>query len=182
MKRVVNAMQDETTRIHKEIESLRQMTTAQLKEKYREVFGEESRSNHKQFLFRRIAWRIQANAWGGLSERARRRALEIANDADLRIRAPKNFLKEEPDKRRTAEACIPPTADPRLPLPGARLVRRFRGKDVIVHVRPDGGFECNGRIYKSLSRAVTEATGTRWDGFAFYGLGHRPGRERGERE
>ena len=44
--------------------------------KYREVFGEETRSNHKQFLFRRIAWRIQANAWGGLSERARRRALE----------------------------------------------------------------------------------------------------------
>jgi hypothetical protein len=40
-------------------------------------------------LFRRIARRIQALAEGGLSERARRRALEIANDADLRIRAPK---------------------------------------------------------------------------------------------
>jgi len=76
-------MKDETKRIHEEIESLRQMTTAQLKEKYREVFGEETRSNHKQFLFQRIAWRIQANAWGGLSERARQRALEIANDADL---------------------------------------------------------------------------------------------------
>jgi hypothetical protein len=38
-----------------------------VKEKYRDVFGESSRSNHKQFLFRRIAWRIQANAWGGLS-------------------------------------------------------------------------------------------------------------------
>ncbi|MCL6547116.1 MAG: DUF2924 domain-containing protein, partial [Bryobacteraceae bacterium] len=133
MGRVVNAMQDETTRIHEEIESLRQMTTAQLKEKHREVFGEETRSNHKQFLFRRIAWRIQANAWGGLSERARRRALEIANDADLRIRAPKNFLKEEPDERRTAEARTPPTADPRLPRPGTpltpedarRLIQRY---------------------------------------------------------
>jgi len=48
------------------------MTTAQFKDKYREVFGEETRSNHKQFLFRRIAWRIQVDAWGGLSERARR--------------------------------------------------------------------------------------------------------------
>ncbi len=76
------------TEIRQEIEALRSLTTAQLKEKYREVFGEESRSNHKQFIFRRIAWRIQANAWGGLSERARRRALEIADDADLRIRAP----------------------------------------------------------------------------------------------
>lgn len=68
-----------------QIEELRYMTTGQLREKYGEVFGEESRSNHKQFLFRRIAWRIQALAEGGLSERARRQALEIANDADLRI-------------------------------------------------------------------------------------------------
>ena len=64
-------MGEETTRIHDEIEALRQMSTAQLKAKYREVFGEETRSNHKQFLFRRIAWRIQANAWGGLSQRVR---------------------------------------------------------------------------------------------------------------
>jgi hypothetical protein len=68
---LVNAMKTETE-IREEIEALRNLTTAQLKEKYREVFGEETRSNHKQFLFRRIAWRIQANAWGGLSERARR--------------------------------------------------------------------------------------------------------------
>jgi hypothetical protein len=91
-------MGEETTRIHDEIESLRQMSTGQLKEKYREVFGEETRSNHKQFLFRRITWRIQANAWGGQSERARGRALEIANDADLRIRAPEGPV--EPGGRR----------------------------------------------------------------------------------
>ena len=66
---LVNAMRTETE-IREEIEALRNLTTAQLKEKYREVFGEETRSNHKQFLFRRIAWRMQANAWGGLSERA----------------------------------------------------------------------------------------------------------------
>src|ERR1019366_7657683 len=76
-----------TTALPEQIEGLRHMTVGQLKERYREVFGEDSRSNHKQFLFRRIAWRIQANVEGGLSERARRRALEIANDADLRIRA-----------------------------------------------------------------------------------------------
>ena len=76
--------------MRKEIEELSRMTVGQLRQKYSVVFGEESRSNHKQFLFRRIAWRIQANAEGGLSERARRRALEIANDSDLRIRAPKN--------------------------------------------------------------------------------------------
>ena len=170
------------TEIRREIEGLRHLTTTQLKEKYREVFGEQSRSNHKQFLFRRIAWRIQANAWGGLSERARRRALEIADDADLRIRAPKNFLKDNPDEAHTAETRIAPGLDPRLPLPGSNLVRRYQGKDVVVRVRQDGGFECNGRIYTSLSKAVTEATGTRWNGFAFYNLGHRPGMKRGDRE
>jgi len=139
MGRVVNAMQDETTRIHEEIGNLRQMTTAQLKEKHREVFGEETRSNHKQFLFRRIAWRIQANAWGGLSQRARRRALEIANDADLRIRATKNFLREPAENGSTAEVRVKPSLDPRLPLPGTPLIRRYQGRDIIVHVRPGGG-------------------------------------------
>ena len=75
--------------MRKEIEELSRITVSQLRQKYLEVFGEETRSNHRQFLFRRIAWRIPALAEGGLSERARRRALEIANDADLRIRAPK---------------------------------------------------------------------------------------------
>src|SRR5437660_6466580 len=118
--------------IREEIEGLRSLTTAQLKEKYREAFGEQSRSNHKQFLFRRIAWRLQANVWGGLSERARKRALEIANDADLRIRAPKNFLKGELDPRRTGEKSVEPAQDPRLPIPGTMLVRRYRGKDIVV--------------------------------------------------
>ena len=62
--------------MQKEIKELSRMTVGQLRQRYMEVFGEESRSNHKQFLFRRIAWRIQALAEGGLSERARRRALE----------------------------------------------------------------------------------------------------------
>src|SRR6185436_6686658 len=120
------------TQVREQIEALRHSTVGQLKERYREVFGEASRSNHKQFLFRRIAWRIQANAWGGLSERARRRALEIANDADLRIRAPKNFLKADLDESRTLETRAAPTEDPRLPTPGTLLVRRYQGKDVVV--------------------------------------------------
>ncbi|MCL4796021.1 MAG: DUF2924 domain-containing protein [Bryobacteraceae bacterium] len=53
------------TQIGEEIEALRHRTTAELKQKHRAVFGEESRRNHKQFLFRRIARRIQANAWDG---------------------------------------------------------------------------------------------------------------------
>jgi hypothetical protein len=82
--------------IEEQIAELGRMNVPQLRKKYAEVFGEESRSTNRQFLFRRISWRIQALAEGGLSERARRRALEITNDADLRIRAPKR-RRTDPD-------------------------------------------------------------------------------------
>ncbi len=59
------------------IEQLRGLTVAALRAKFRELFGEESKSSNKQFLFQRIAWRMQANAEGGLSEQARHRAAEI---------------------------------------------------------------------------------------------------------
>ena len=52
------------TAMRKEIDELSRMTVGQLRPKYLQVFGEESRSNHKQFLFRRIAWRIQVLAEG----------------------------------------------------------------------------------------------------------------------
>ena len=75
-----------------EIESLRRATLAALREKYRKVFQEETRSRHREHLFRRIAWRLQALAEGDLSERARRRAHQIAQDADLRKVAPRDFF------------------------------------------------------------------------------------------
>ena len=78
----------------REIDALRHQSVGQLRVKYLQVFGLESRSNHKQFLVRRIAWRLQANAEGDLSQRARERALALAEEADLRIRAPESFLKE----------------------------------------------------------------------------------------
>jgi Protein of unknown function (DUF2924) len=43
-----------------EIEALRNMTVGALRTKYRELFDEDSRSSNKQFLVRRIAWRLQA--------------------------------------------------------------------------------------------------------------------------
>src|ERR1039457_5329810 len=75
-----------------EIESLRRASLAGLRGKYREVFEEETRSRHREHLFRRIAWRLQALAEGDLSQRARDRAREIARDADLRLIAPPDFF------------------------------------------------------------------------------------------
>lgn len=153
----------------KEIENLRRLTVGGLREKYLEVFGEESRSNHKDFLFRRIAWRLQAVAEGDLSERARRRALEIANDADLRIRAPKVRPAQDKSRVRTVVAAIDGTRDCRLPEPGTLLTREFKGQTFVVKVLADG-FEYDGRSYRSLSAIACEIAGTRWNGYLFFGL------------
>jgi DUF2924 family protein len=112
-----------------EIERLRQLTTAALRVRYREVWGEESRSSNRQCLFRRIAWRLQARAEGDLSERTRRRAREIADDADLRLRAPQGFFAENPSHQaRPAEyRAASKTRDGRLPVSGTVLTRQFCG-------------------------------------------------------
>jgi hypothetical protein len=154
--------------IRQQLEELKRMTVGQLRQKHIEVFGEESRSNHKQFLIRRIAWRIQALAEGGLSERARRRAMEIANDADLRIRAPKGAFKDRSAARDlTVGRKVPSEVDPRLPVPGTLLVRRYKDRDVIVKVRSDG-LEFEGKIYRSLSAIARTVTGTKWNGYIFF--------------
>jgi hypothetical protein len=159
------------TAMRKEIDELSRMTVGQLRKKYLEAFGEESRSNHKQFLFRRIAWRIQALAEGGLSERARRRALEIANDADLRIRAPKSKFGPDValDPKLSVTRKVGLALDPRLPPPGTYLEREYKGRRVIAKVLVDG-FEFDGEIYRSLSAIAQEATGTKWNGFLFFNL------------
>ena len=154
--------------IVKEIEQLRSLPVNGLREKYRDIFGEDSRSGNKDHLFRRIAWRLQANAEGDLSERARRRAMEIANDADLRVRAPKNLLGPDAHKRTTLKA-INGARDSRLPKAGTLLTREFKGNVHVVKVL-DEGFEYEGRRYKSLSKIATEIAGTRWSGLTFFAL------------
>lgn len=146
--------------IEARIIALESMKAAALRDKYQEVFGEPSRSNNTAYLRKRIAWRIQSLAEGGLSERARRRAADLANEADLRQRAPEHAaaLPEHTQGPST------PERDPRLPLPGAVLSRTFKGRQILVTVL-DSGFSFEGREYKSLSAIAGEITGTRWNGF-----------------
>ena len=142
------------------IAALQDMTLADLRESYHEVFGEETRSRHKDFLRKRIAWRLQANALGGLSARARRRAEELANDADLRVLAP---------KARTVTGPLAVKRDSRLPMPGTVLTREYRGQTVTVTVL-DAGFEYAGQVYRSLSAVAKAVTGSHWNGLLFFQL------------
>jgi hypothetical protein len=155
------------------IEELRQMKTAALRIKYREVFGEETRSSNRQFLFRRIAWRLQANVEGDLSERTRQRALEIANDSDLRICAPEGFfIKSGSVDLSKPVARTGPPRDARLPQPGVPITRQFQDRRIVVKVL-EKGFEYQSQKYRSLSAIAREITGTRWNGLIFFGLAER---------
>jgi len=149
--------------IWREIDALRYQTVGQLRVKYLEVFRQESRSNHKQFLVRRIAWRMQANAEGDLSERARQRAVLVAEQADLRIRAPQSFIKKLAAR----------TRDPRLPAAGTRLTRQFQGHTISVEVL-EKGFRYGEQGYRSLSAVARHVTGVQWNGFEFFHIGVEP--------
>lgn len=155
--------------LKKELSALERMTVDELREKHRILFGEENRSRHKDFLRKRIAWRIQALAEGGLSERARQRALELANDADLRIRMPASIPVAPETPNPTVVVKFHDDRDARLPKPGTVLVREYRGQIVRVTVR-ERGFEYEGAIHRSLSAIAKAVTGTHWNGMLFFGL------------
>jgi len=87
-----------------EIEGLAELSVPELKAKYVEAFGERSRSGNAAFLRKRIAWRLQARAMGGLSDRARRRAEELADEADLRVRPPRPSRRPSTAGSRTRTA------------------------------------------------------------------------------
>src|SRR6186997_2008429 len=72
-----------------EIAVLPQLAIEDLRTRYAEVFGEGTRSGNRAWLIKRLAWRLQALSEGDLSERAKQRAAELANDADLRTTAPR---------------------------------------------------------------------------------------------
>lgn len=152
-----------------EIESLRRATLAALRQKYREVFQEETRVRHREHLFRRIAWRLQALAEGDLSERARGRAQQIARDADLRMVAPPDFFTVDGERVRTVGDRNRREQDSRLPLPGTLLTRKWKGRTILVEVLAKG-FRYENRHYASPSAVAVAITGTRWNGLAFFGL------------
>ena len=151
-----------------EIEGLRKLKAKALQARYRELLGEESRSSNRAHLFRRIAWRLQARAEGDLSERARKRIVELADDHELRLRAPCSFWHSVglgPDPKR----------DPRLP-PAGTVLKRVYGPRTIEVTVLERGFEYQGQQYGSLSLIAQRVTGTRWNGYLFFGLHKEHGR------
>src|SRR5216684_776405 len=104
--------------IHYEIADLRRLNVKQLRARYAEVFGEPTTANNKTWIVKRIAWRLQAMAEGDLTERAKQRAAELANDADLRLYPPRVRNTPDATPERTETAVLRFKPDDRLPPPG----------------------------------------------------------------
>jgi len=151
--------------VAKELAALEAMTVAQLRAKYAQVFGEETRVGNKTWLVKRIIWRLQALAEGDLSERARRRAAELAQDADLRLSPPRQKQTTSASVQRNGKASA--HANGHLPLPGTILTRWYKGQTLKVQVLRQG-FEYDGQTYKSLSAVAKTITGSHTSGFLFF--------------
>lgn len=154
--------------IEKQIEQLRALTVSQLQAKFREVFGEATTGHNKAWLVKRIAWRMQSLAEGSLSERAKKRAAELANDADVRVTMPRAKPAAAPPER-TKVVPVRLDFDNRLPMPGTVLSRAYKGRTVHVRVLAEG-FEWDGEVYPSLSAVAKAITGSHVNGFHFFRL------------
>src|SRR5262249_51160511 len=120
-------------------------------------------ANNRTWLLKKIAWRLQALAEGGLSERARQRAAELANDADVRANPPPTMPLPVPLETPTPRV----QADDRLPPPGTILTRPYKGAVLQVKILADG-FEHDGQVYPSLSAVAKAITGSHCNGFLFF--------------
>ena len=148
-----------------EVAALERLSVGQLRQRFAELFGEATKASNRTWLLKRIVWRMQALAEGDLSERARRRAAELARDADLRLNPPQN--KANTTTPSPQDVPIPVPVDHRLPPPGTILTRPYKGQLVQVQVLTEG-FAYGGRVYASLSAVAKAITGSHTNGFLFF--------------
>ena len=131
--------------------ALKTAPTAALKQQWRELFATEPPAFNRRYLESRLGYRIQELVYGGLKPETIKRLqalgeqLDGGNIATRRIRA---------DLR---------------PIAGTRLIRAYQGVEQVVTVLREG-FEWQGRPYQSLSAIARAITGTRWNGWVFFGL------------
>jgi hypothetical protein len=156
--------------VGKEVAALRRMHMDDLRAKYGALFGEEAWTiNNRVWLIKRIAWRMQAQAEGDLSERTRRRAAELANDSDLRLAPPRPARTSSGPVVRTAPTTRRTKQDSPHLRPGTILARRYRGEMLEVRVVSQG-FEFEGANYPSLSAVAKAITGSHCSGQRFFRL------------
>jgi len=145
-----------------EIVKLKALPRAELEKKYAELFnGEKPATGNRIYLWRRIAYRLQELAYGGLSEPAQSRVNALIQEYD-----PVNnkALRPEPAPQPARKSGL---RDRRLPIPGTVLVKEYNGTTIQVKAL-EKGFEYNGKVYPTLSAVANAITGAHWNGYVFF--------------
>jgi len=141
-----------------EIQELRVMPVPDLVDRYETVFGKPPRVKHKDWLWRRIAWKIQEQRFGGLSEVAKKRLDELIAGLDLPLTG-----------QRAVRGKVNGAAQP---VAGTTLTRTWKGREIQA-TRTEQGWEHDGVVYRSLSAVVKAITGSHASGPAWFGLKKR---------
>jgi hypothetical protein len=146
-----------STSIVKQIADLERASMTDLQHRWQQLIGTEPPRYNREFLVRRLAHRLQELAHGGLSPAVRTKMDQLLEDAGY------NEIGAVRTNRRPAQGRR------ELPVLGTRLIRQWNGERHEVTV-VQGGFEYQGRRYRSLSAIAAAVTGTHWNGPAFFGL------------
>jgi len=149
-----------------EIMALQDLSLAELRQRYAEFFpGERPPTANKVYLQRRIAYRLQELAGGGLSDKATQRLQELIQQHD-----PINHKSERQAGPPDDKAQKPkPLRDRRLPIPGTILTKVYKGVEFQIKVL-EKGFEFQGKTYRSLTAVAQVITGAHWNGYLFFNL------------
>lgn len=148
-----------------QILELKQKPLRVLQEKYKELFGgQESTSNNKVFLWRKIAYRLQELEYGGLAVDAQGKIQELIQKYD-----PVNNTSVRPGNGNGPTPNKKLTRDRRLPIPGTVITKEYKGIKLEVKIL-ESGFEYNNKIYKSLTAIAKEVTGAHWNGYLFFNV------------
>ena len=150
------------------IAALRRMAVAELQEQWFLLYGEPTRSRNRDYLWKRLAWRIQELQHGGLSDRAEQRIEELASDAFVRGRTPTQAVAA-PDPQPMPR----PRRDARLPTPGTVITKQYKDRELRVVVREDG-LELDGTMYPTATALAKTITGSKSiNGWLFLGITKR---------
>lgn len=129
-----------------EIADLRALDAPALVARYTDLFGVSPRTKNRENLWRRCAWKLQEQRFGGLSGAARKKLDALIGEIHI--------------------------AEPIAPATGTSIVREWRGQTIEVRV-VDNAFEWNGATYKSLTAVAFAVTGAKWNGRLFFNLTER---------
>jgi hypothetical protein len=139
-----------------QLAALKGLPAQDLKRRWRELFDTEPPAYNRRFLESRLAYRIQELAYGGLKPETVERLEALAEELDCGDRAKRRRMAKD------------------RPIAGTRLIREWQGVEHCVTVR-DEDYEYQGRPYQSLSAIARAITGTRWNGWVFFGIARRNG-------